>query len=120
MSVQGVTLQNGPQFHLSFTRCVDVKANFLRVMAPADSPNTDGIHLNDSSRVQIMDNLISTGTLSPCSAELSSFRVRLRRLNIIRAETPPGSAVPAKPCLHFILLRDKIKAGGHWLNLDRI
>ncbi|KAF6985933.1 hypothetical protein CFC21_003737 [Triticum aestivum] len=61
VSVQGVTLQNGPQFHLSFTRCVDVKANFLRVVAPADSPNTDGIHLNDSSRIQITDNLISTG-----------------------------------------------------------
>ncbi|VAH21797.1 unnamed protein product [Triticum turgidum subsp. durum] len=61
VSVQGVTLQNGPQFHLSFTRCTDVKANFLRVVAPADSPNTDGVHLNDSSRVQITDNLISTG-----------------------------------------------------------
>uniref|UniRef100_A0A452ZQG5 Uncharacterized protein n=1 Tax=Aegilops tauschii subsp. strangulata TaxID=200361 RepID=A0A452ZQG5_AEGTS len=61
VSVQGVTLQNGPQFHLSFTRCVDVKASFLRLVAPADSPNTDGIHLNDSSRVQITDNLISTG-----------------------------------------------------------
>uniref|UniRef100_A0ACD5T7W7 Uncharacterized protein n=1 Tax=Avena sativa TaxID=4498 RepID=A0ACD5T7W7_AVESA len=61
VSVQGVTLQNGQQFHLSFTRCTDVKAKFLRVVAPADSPNTDGIHLNDTSRVQIMDNLISTG-----------------------------------------------------------
>ncbi|KAF6997192.1 hypothetical protein CFC21_013444 [Triticum aestivum] len=61
VSVQGVTLQNGPQFHLSFTRCVDVKASFLRLVAPAESPNTDGIHLNDSSRVQITDNLISTG-----------------------------------------------------------
>ncbi|GJN15095.1 hypothetical protein PR202_gb01985 [Eleusine coracana subsp. coracana] len=61
VSVQGVTFQNGPQFHLIFTRCSDVKANFLRVIAPADSPNTDGIHLNDSSHVQIMDNLISTG-----------------------------------------------------------
>ena len=61
MSVQGVTLQNGQQFHLTFTRCSDVKASFLRVIAPADSPNTDGIHLNDSSHVRIMDNLISTG-----------------------------------------------------------
>ncbi|KAK3138119.1 hypothetical protein QOZ80_5AG0364790 [Eleusine coracana subsp. coracana] len=61
VSVQGVTFQNGPQFHLTFTRCSDVKANFLRVIAPADSPNTDGVHLNDSSHVQIMDNLISTG-----------------------------------------------------------
>ncbi|KAM0867075.1 hypothetical protein ACQ4PT_042235 [Festuca glaucescens] len=58
---QGVTLQNGQHFHLSFTRCTDVKANFLRVVAPADSPNTDGIHLNDTSRVEIMDNLISVG-----------------------------------------------------------
>ncbi|KAM0867077.1 hypothetical protein ACQ4PT_042235 [Festuca glaucescens] len=61
VSVQGVTLQNGQHFHLSFTRCTDVKANFLRVVAPADSPNTDGIHLNDTSRVEIMDNLISVG-----------------------------------------------------------
>ncbi|XP_047045248.1 probable polygalacturonase At1g80170 [Lolium rigidum] len=61
VSVQGLTLQNGQHFHLSFTRCTDVKANFLRVVAPADSPNTDGIHLNDTSRVEIMDNLISVG-----------------------------------------------------------
>jgi galacturan 1,4-alpha-galacturonidase len=62
VSVQGLTLQNGQQFHLMFTRCTDVKANFLRVIAPADSPNTDCIHLKDSSHVQITDKLISTGT----------------------------------------------------------
>ncbi|TKW26115.1 hypothetical protein SEVIR_3G165200v4 [Setaria viridis] len=61
VSVQGVTLQNGQQFHLTFTRCSDVKASFLRVIAPGDSPNTDGVHLNSSSHVQITDNLISTG-----------------------------------------------------------
>lgn len=61
VSVQGVTLQNGQQFQLTFTRCSGVRASFLRVMAPADSPNTDGVHLNDSSHVQITDNLISTG-----------------------------------------------------------
>ncbi|CAN6332230.1 unnamed protein product [Urochloa humidicola] len=61
VSVQGVTLQNGQQFHLTFTRCSDVKASFLRVIAPPDSPNTDGVHLNDSSHVHITDNLISTG-----------------------------------------------------------
>ena len=88
MSVQGLTLQNGQQFHLSFTRCTDVKANFLRVVAPADSPNTDGIHLNDTSHVQIMDNLISTGTYvslcAPAAGRPVSFvvvRVRRRRLN---------------------------------------
>ncbi|AQK88130.1 putative polygalacturonase [Zea mays] len=61
VSVQGVTLQNAQQFQLTFTRCSCVKASFLRVVAPADSPNTDGIHLNDTSHVRITDNLISTG-----------------------------------------------------------
>ncbi|XP_066367968.1 probable polygalacturonase At1g80170 [Miscanthus floridulus] len=61
VSVQGVTLQNAQQFQLTFTRCSCVKASFLRVIAPADSPNTDGIHLNDTSHVHITDNLISTG-----------------------------------------------------------
>jgi galacturan 1,4-alpha-galacturonidase len=61
VSVQGITMQNGPQFHLMFTRCTDVKASFLRVVAPESSPNTDGIHLNDTTHAQIMDNLISTG-----------------------------------------------------------
>ncbi|CAD6333017.1 unnamed protein product [Miscanthus lutarioriparius] len=61
VSVQGVTLQNAQQFQLTFTRCSFVKASFLRVIAPADSPNTDGIHLNDTSHVHITDNLISTG-----------------------------------------------------------
>ncbi|XP_066368125.1 probable polygalacturonase At1g80170 [Miscanthus floridulus] len=61
VSVQGVTLQNAQQFQLTFTRCSSVKASFLRVIAPADSPNTDGIHLNDTSHVHITDNLISTG-----------------------------------------------------------
>ena len=79
VSVQGVTLQNGQQFHLSFTRCTDVKANFLRVVAPADSPNTDGIHLNDTSHVQIMDNLISTGTSHWVCPSLHGCNVRVRR-----------------------------------------
>jgi len=92
VSVQGVTLQNGQQFHLTFTRCTGVKASFLRVIAPADSPNTDGVHLNDSSHVQITDNLISTGPFTsqirphaPRSRALISKRkpslIRLRRAN---------------------------------------
>ncbi|KAL6610583.1 hypothetical protein ACP70R_040552 [Stipagrostis hirtigluma subsp. patula] len=61
VSMQGVKLQNAPLFHLTFTRCSDVTASFLQVIAPADSPNTDGIHLLESSHARITDNLISTG-----------------------------------------------------------
>lgn len=58
------------------------EGQLLRVIAPADSPNTDGIHLNDSSHVQITDNLISTGPFYdyvhtyPISKQSKAFAVR--------------------------------------------
>ncbi|KAF8727424.1 hypothetical protein HU200_019030 [Digitaria exilis] len=61
ISVMGITLQNSQQYHLTFTRCSHVEANYLRVTSPEDSVNTNGIHLVDSRNVHIMDNLISTG-----------------------------------------------------------
>lgn len=77
MSVQGITMQNGPQFHLMFTRCTDVKASFLRVVAPESSPNTDGIHLNDTTHAQIMDNLISTGQCAVHANAMTKFGMYL-------------------------------------------
>lgn len=59
--VQGVTVQNSQQQHLTFTRCTNARASFLRVSSPESSPATDGIHLVDSKNVQLADNLISTG-----------------------------------------------------------
>ncbi|CAN6359309.1 unnamed protein product [Urochloa humidicola] len=61
ISVMGITLQNSQQYHLTFTRCSHVQANYLRVTSPEDSINTNGIHLVDSRNVHIMDGLISTG-----------------------------------------------------------
>lgn len=61
ISVRGVTLQNSPQYHLTFTRSSDIEANYLRVTSPADSPDTKGVHLVDSYNVHVMDDLISTG-----------------------------------------------------------
>ncbi|CAN6336937.1 unnamed protein product [Urochloa humidicola] len=61
ISVMGITLQNSQRYHLTFTRCSHVKANYLRVTSPEHSINTNGIHLVDSRNVHIMDDLISTG-----------------------------------------------------------
>ncbi|KAK3134942.1 hypothetical protein QOZ80_5BG0412690 [Eleusine coracana subsp. coracana] len=61
ISVRGITLQNSPQYHLTFTRSSNIEANYLRVTSPADSPNTVGVHLVDSYNVHVMDDLISTG-----------------------------------------------------------
>lgn len=41
--VQGVTLTNSPMFHLVPSRCRDVTIDGIRIVSPANSPNTDGI-----------------------------------------------------------------------------
>lgn len=61
VSVMGITVQNSPRQHLAFTRCYNVKANYLRVTAPEDSPGTVGVLLASSTNVHVMDDLFSVG-----------------------------------------------------------
>jgi polygalacturonase len=44
--VEDVTLLNSPNFHLVPEACRDVTINRVHILAPADSPNTDGIDLS--------------------------------------------------------------------------
>lgn len=85
--VQGVTVQNSQQQHLTFTRCTNARASFLRVSSPESSPATDGIHLVDSKNVQLADNLISTG--GDCVSMVGNCTdVRLRSISC-----GPGSGI---------------------------
>jgi polygalacturonase len=59
--VRGVTLKDSPQFHLVPNRCHDVTIEDVKVIAPADSPNTDGIDPTGSRDVLIRRCLIDVG-----------------------------------------------------------
>ena len=59
--IQGVTLKDSPQFHLVPNRCRDVTIEDVKVIAPADSPNTDGIDPTGSRDVLIRRCLIDVG-----------------------------------------------------------
>lgn len=48
-------------FHMGVLDCHDFKASRLRIKAPEDSPNTDGIHIERSSNVKISSSVIRTG-----------------------------------------------------------
>lgn len=50
--------------HMAFTNCMRVVASNLKVIAPAVSPNTDGIHISASKGVKVKDTIIRTGQLS--------------------------------------------------------
>ncbi|KAJ7977826.1 Polygalacturonase [Quillaja saponaria] len=61
LTVRGLKIKNSPQFHFRFDGCQNVHIENLIIKAPAQSPNTDGIHIENSNNVQIYGSLISNG-----------------------------------------------------------
>lgn len=61
LGVSGIRSRNAQQIHISFQKCVNVKAWNLIVVAPGNSPNTDGIHVTGTENISIMSSVIRTG-----------------------------------------------------------
>ncbi|KAG0491496.1 hypothetical protein HPP92_004894 [Vanilla planifolia] len=61
VTVSGITIQNSPQCHLKFDNCDSVRVSNITISSPGDSPNTDGIHLQNSANVEIRQSVISCG-----------------------------------------------------------
>ncbi|XP_022977184.1 probable polygalacturonase At1g80170 [Cucurbita maxima] len=59
--VKGLTIQNSQQMHFIIARSKTVRVSEVRVSAPGDSPNTDGIHITQSTNVVVENCKISTG-----------------------------------------------------------
>ncbi|RZC47791.1 hypothetical protein C5167_040729 [Papaver somniferum] len=59
--INGLTSIDSQQAHLSFNGCDNVMMKNLKIIAPEDSPNTDGIHVQMSNDVTITDSSIQTG-----------------------------------------------------------
>lgn len=47
--------------HVNFQDCNVVEASKLLVVAPEESPNTDGIHVTRTSNINILESEIRTG-----------------------------------------------------------
>ncbi|KAE8673545.1 Polygalacturonase [Hibiscus syriacus] len=54
-------IENSQQMHLSFSKCINVKVFNLFVIAPGNSPNTDGIHVTETHNIHIKNCVIRTG-----------------------------------------------------------
>ncbi|KAI9076725.1 hypothetical protein K1719_041308 [Acacia pycnantha] len=59
--VVGLTSLNSQMFHIVIYQCQHVKVQGVKVVAAANSPNTDGIHIAGSSDVTILNSNIQTG-----------------------------------------------------------
>ncbi|XP_073007522.1 polygalacturonase-like [Typha latifolia] len=59
--VQGLTSLNSEGFHMSIFGSSGVTVKGAKFLAPGDSPNTDGIHVQMSSFVNILSSTMKTG-----------------------------------------------------------
>ncbi|XP_074315985.1 polygalacturonase At1g48100-like [Silene latifolia] len=61
LRVKGLKIQNSPQFHFRFDVCHNVHIESIHITAPTLSPNTDGIHIENTNNVEIYNSVISNG-----------------------------------------------------------
>ncbi|XP_050373314.1 polygalacturonase At1g48100 [Argentina anserina] len=61
LMVKGLRIQNSPMFHMKFDGCEGVQIEKLSISSPKLSPNTDGIHIENTKSVGIYDSMISNG-----------------------------------------------------------
>ncbi|XP_068303859.1 probable polygalacturonase At1g80170 [Pyrus communis] len=87
LKVKNLLIVNSQQMHMAFTNCMRVVASNLRVIAPAVSPNTDGIHISASKGVEVKDTIIRTG--DDCISIVSNSS----RIRIINIACGPGHGI---------------------------
>ncbi|KAL2513744.1 Pectin lyase-like superfamily protein [Forsythia ovata] len=79
LTVQGLEIKNSPQFHFLFDNCLDVHIDSLYINSPSGSPNTDGIHIENTNVVKIYNSVISNG--DDCvSIGAGSYNVDIRNI----------------------------------------
>lgn len=59
--IYGLMSLNSQLFHIVINRCENVHIERVRIIADGNSPNTDGIHLQLSRNVTIVNSAIRTG-----------------------------------------------------------
>ncbi|KAL8214190.1 hypothetical protein R6Q57_003639 [Mikania cordata] len=80
VKVYGLTSLNSQMFHIVVNGCNNVRVVGVNVVAPGNSPNTDGIHVQLSTGVAILNSKISTGddcvSIGPGATDLWIENVR--------------------------------------------
>jgi hypothetical protein len=64
LKLSGLNVVNSPRSHVNLNDCKGVSISGLKITAPGNSPNTDGIDVSCSSHVSIVDSTIGTGNLN--------------------------------------------------------
>ncbi|KMZ60543.1 Polygalacturonase, family GH28 [Zostera marina] len=87
IKIVGLTSVNSNQQHIMIHKCEGVEVSGVHILAPESSPNTDGIHVMDSSNVRISDTIIETGD------DCISIGHGTRGLHMQNIECGPGHGI---------------------------
>lgn len=61
LRVNNLRVRDAQQIQISIEKCSNVQVSNVEVTAPADSPNTDGIHITNTQNIQVSNSIIGTG-----------------------------------------------------------
>ncbi|XP_004489256.1 polygalacturonase At1g48100 [Cicer arietinum] len=108
VTVTGVTIQNSQQTHLKFDTCTNVQVFDITISSPGDSPNTDGIHLQNSQDV-----VIYSSTLG-CGDDCVSVQTGCSNILVHNVNCGPGHGISigslgkmnTKACVSNVTVRD--------------
>ncbi|RDY08245.1 Polygalacturonase [Mucuna pruriens] len=108
VTVTGITIQNSQQTHLKFDSCTNVQVFDIKVSSPGDSPNTDGIHLQNSQTV-----VIYSSTLA-CGDDCISIQTGCSNIYVHNVNCGPGHGISigslgkenTKACVRNVTVRD--------------
>lgn len=59
--IRGITSLDAKNFHINVIGAKNMTFEDVKIVAPAESPNTDGIHVGRSDGIKIINSFISTG-----------------------------------------------------------
>ncbi|CAN0905351.1 PG1 [Linum grandiflorum] len=59
--IEGITSKDSKSFNVNVLGCENITFNNFHIIAPDESPNTDGIHMGRSTGVNIVNSIFETG-----------------------------------------------------------
>ncbi|CAL0304896.1 unnamed protein product [Lupinus luteus] len=87
LKLVGLTSKNSQRNHFSINHCNGSFISDLRIYAPGNSPNTDGVHISESAHIVIQNSHIQTGDDCVAIITGSSF------INVTGVTCGPGHGI---------------------------
>ncbi|KAJ4980716.1 hypothetical protein NE237_031553 [Protea cynaroides] len=106
--IRDIASKNSKYFHIGIFQSSDLTLENLNIYAPGSSPNTDGIHMSSSERINVTNIVIATGD------DCISIGPGTRNLNVTKVVCGPGHGIsigslgksPGEAEVHGIFVRN--------------